>query len=293
VQLGDQVTKGQPLCRLKHPGIIEIQQDYLEAAHTFTMNEQQHERALKLHEENISSKKNFQKIQAEYMLSKGEKERLATFLRMIGIDPETLDEGNMRDYIDVYSPINGVVTDVYIHIGAFIGQDEEIMEVIDRSKLYVELMIFEKDIPRIRVGQTVTFTLANISDQEFQTRIFSIGGEVEAGSRIIRALAEVQNPDLNLYPGMFCASRIFTGGRNGYSLPESALVRESDSVKYVFTVSSSDDAEEYSFKRIKASTGTNFWGYVEILDPVQELHDNDVVIKGAYYVHSQMLKELE
>jgi cobalt-zinc-cadmium efflux system membrane fusion protein len=293
VHLGDEVDAEQVLCRLKHPSIIELQGRYIEVVYRHRLNLQKYERAKTLVEENISSQKSFEQVEADLMRSRAEKESLELHLHMLGLDPENIQQDNLKEYLDIKSPIKGTVSNINIHLGCFVDKDEVMMEVVDRSKMHIELKIFEKDIPFIEKGQRVMFTLANVGDRTYEARIFAIGGKLETGSRVIRVLAEFDNQDGKLYPGMFCAANIMGTPVRTSALKESAFIRESDDEYYLFVKTSQSDDGSMKFTKINAVTGKRLAGYIELLGPDRLFVTSDIVTEGAYYIKSHMLKELE
>lgn len=50
------------------------------------------------------------------------------------------------------------------NVGKYINPQDVIMDITNSEDLHVELTVYENDIPRVKKGQRIRFTLANTPD---------------------------------------------------------------------------------------------------------------------------------
>jgi cobalt-zinc-cadmium efflux system membrane fusion protein len=294
VHHGESVGKGQPLCRLVHPDIIKLQQAFLNAKYEFNLASEQYGRQQLLIDEDISSKKDFEMSECNYLIARVNLEALKMNARLAGLNMQDLEAGTIRDHIDICSPIGGNVNDILIHIGQYVEPGAALFDVVDKTDLYAELMVFEKDIPYIRIGQRVTMTLSNISEKVFEGEVFAVHSTMEETARTIPIIVNFNELPDNSYPGMFVASTIHTGEAICSAIPESAIVSESDGEHYIYyTMDDPENATEMHFMKVRVKPVLVEDGYasIEVLDSLPE--NAMIVVEGSYYIRSVFLRSLE
>ena len=173
----------------------------------------------------ITSDKFYQKAESNYLVAIAELKGLGLQLEMAGISLSDLNKGIIAPELLLISAIDGFVVNIEANPGKYIMQDERVMSVINRDRLLVELNVFEKDIMKIIPGQRVTFTLSNLSKQVYEAKIVSVGNIVNEENRVVNVLAEFNNSQERMLPGMFVAAEIHTGENDVEALPEEAVVR--------------------------------------------------------------------
>lgn len=77
--------------------------------------------------------------------------------------------------IPIKAPISGHITDVAVHIGTMVDPSQSMFTIVDNSKMHVDLLVYEKDLFKVKTGQTVRFVLTNQNNKEIPGKIFSIG----------------------------------------------------------------------------------------------------------------------
>ena len=156
---GDFVKKGQTLAILEHPDIIYMQQQYLENVNNLEFLEQDYQRKKKLYEEKVGSGKDYQKALSEYNTAKSTAIGLKAKLQMLGISIKSVEEGNFTSVINIISPIQGYIRSTKVNIGSFVESNNDMFEIVDNSHIHADLLIYEKDIPKIKTGQEMTFNI--------------------------------------------------------------------------------------------------------------------------------------
>ncbi len=185
------------------------------------------------------------------------------------------------------------------------------MEIVNNSIIYCDLQVFEKDIAKVRTGQTVNFTLTNQKDKHVSGRVTGINKSFDAANKSVVVHAVLNNvAPLNLIAGMYVSGLIETGKQLVSAVPKDAIVKANDKT-YIFIYLGSeqeplrknaddktdeddktDTKKEFQqkerFKMVEVVTGVEELDYVEI-KLLEELKPNTkIVTKGAFYLFSSM-----
>ncbi len=285
---GVHVKKGQVIATIENIDFVQMQQDYLEAKNQFEFTKADYERQQELNKENVNAQKTLQQSKSNYASWQAKTNGLRTKLKMLNIDLKVLEEGTITNVVNVYSPIDGYVTEVYVNIGKYVNPSDMLFELVNTEHLHAELIVFEKDIPKIKLGQKVRFTLANETKERIST-VYLIGRKISA-ERTIRIHCHIEDTDTQLLPGMYLKALIETGGVSVTALPDGAIM-DYLGKKYIFIANENgkgkDQGSEFTMLEIK--TGNSELGYTEISWPENfNGKDKEVVIKGAYSLLSKM-----
>ncbi len=131
-------------------------------------------------------------------------------LRLFGLEPQQIqaaERGEMTgDRFTVYSPIGGVVTHLAALEGDYVGTGTPIATVADLSRLWLLLEAYESQLPLLRWGQRVTFTVAAHPGETFTGVISFIAPVVDDRTRTAVVRVAIDNSDGRLKPGMFATA---------------------------------------------------------------------------------------
>jgi len=289
---GDRVRKGQPVAYITHPDFTKLQSDYL---HTFSKLEffsQEYDRQKRLYEEEVGAGRSFQKTKSELNLLNVELRGYEAQLRQLNLDPEKIQNEKIYERIPVLSPITGFVEKITIQLGQYVQPETSMMSIVNVDQVYADLMVFEKDISKVKVGQNVSITLESQPGKEISGKIYSIGKSFEKNTKSVHVHARITGKGVSLLPGMYLHGRIqATTGERVMALPESGVIDE-EGRSYIFIVqnSSAQDPDGWTFAPIEIRKGTaqDDWIEVRPLTPLPQ--EAQVVWDGAYYLISEMKK---
>jgi len=285
---GDYVEKGQVIARLNNPEFITMQREYLSAKSNFSFLEKNYLRKKALLKDGITSKKSFQQAEAAYKDGESELNATKLTLQLIGINILALDKGQIISSIPVASPIKGYVQNIAINIGKFIAPEQEMFEIIDNEHLHIGLKVFEKDIDKAKVGQKITFALTTRPDKIYEAEIFALGRAFDMDTRSVKVHAKITGSHKGLLTGMFVEARIVIDSKKVNALPDEAFVHE-NGLDYIFIQKGSHE-NILDFEKIQVNKGISDLGFSEVVF-INPLPKNTVIIiKGAYYVSSEMQK---
>lgn len=284
---GDEVKKGQILAYLSHPNIIEKQTQYLDAYSNRQFLEKEYERQQKLYEAGVGSGMNFQKTEAQYQAAKSLAQGLKAQLQQLNISAAGVEKGTIYQRVALRSPIEGSVQKVQVKIGQYVDPQTNLFEIVNTHHVHADLMVFEKDVYKVKKGQTVTFNVQSIPGKELSAVIYSVGQTFEESPKALHVHAEIENKEGHLIPGMYIQGRILTDEAQTKALPESAIGTDGDK-KYAFTVEKEGDA--WSLKPVEITTGAKDgeWIAVNFLNPLAP--DTQLAFNNAYYLIAEWKK---
>ena len=291
---GSHVKKGQVIAVIENAEYVQMQQDYLEAKTQLEFAEADYKRQQELARENVNAQKTLQQAKSTYQSWLAKRNGLLAKLKLINIDITSLDEGNITSTGNLYSQIDGYVTEVNVNIGRFVNPSDVLFEIVDTEHLHAELIIFEKDVPRIRIGQKLRFTLANENTERMAT-VYLIGREISS-DRSVRIHCHIDKEDKELLPGMSLKAMVETGGELLPALPDEAIV-DFQGKKYIFIPAEvhhkekdgeQNDKEGLHFQMTEIQTGNSELGFTEVKLPEGFNGETQVVVKGAYSMLSKL-----
>ena len=284
---GMKIQKGQVIAIMEHTDYIQLQQDYLDSKNQLEFADLEYHRQVELAKENVNAAKTLQQAKSAYGSMKAKTEGLKARLKMININPDDLEKGEIKNTIALYSPIAGYVTQVNVNIGMYVNPIDVMFRIVDTDHVHAEAQVFEKDVNKLKIGQNVRITMAN-ERQERMAKVYLINKEIspERTVRVHCHLSEQDEHDDKLMPGMYFSAIIETNAQWVNAVPAEALVTF-DEKSYVFIAK--DIAGQYEL--VPVSKGITEGGYTEINLP-SDYNNAKIVTKGSYNLLS-LLKNAE
>ncbi|WP_139958117.1 efflux RND transporter periplasmic adaptor subunit [Flavicella sediminum] len=284
---GDKVEKGQVLAYLSHPNIIQMQTDYLHAYTTSNFLKKNNDRQQKLVAAGAGSGANFQKAEADYRKSKALENGLKAQLQLLQINTATIRKGTLVKNIELRSPIDGFVQKVEIKTGQYVEPQTELFEIVNTHHVHADLMIFEKDVYKVKKGQKVNFNVQSFPDEELSAEIYSVSKTFESAPKAVHVHAEIENKKGHLIPGMYIKGKIQINNTKRKAIPESAIIKRGNQF-FVFSVEREN--EDWSFKPIEVIVGEKdeAWLAIEFMEEIDET--TMFAYNNAYYLLAQMEK---
>jgi len=172
--------------------------------------------------------------------------------------------------------------------GERVQAGDRLFVVADNSTLWVRAQIHERQWTTVEVtdGQEVAVNVPGAAEHRTTARINHVGATVEADSRSVPLVAELNNDDAHYKPGMFVWVDLPQGQvRSGLAVPAAAVMRHEDR-SFVFVPEG-----EGAYRRVPIDTGITSDEFIEVksgLDAGQQ-----VVARGAFLLKSELLLEDE
>lgn len=288
---GEEVKKGQVLAYLAHPNLTRLQSDYLEAYIKLEYLEQDYQRQKKLYDGEVGSGKDFQQTQADYRSTQGMVKSFQSQLRQLGLKPERITEGDFYEQVPVVSPIDGAIVKVGVRLGQYVQPEKNIFEIVNTHHIHADLMVFEKDVLKVKQGQQVRFIVDALPDTELTAEIYSVGKKFEQNLKAVHVHAEIINLSGALIPGMYIKGEILTDSSKELALPEAAISRDGD--KYFAFIAQEEaegEAVNWMFTPVEVIPGSvsSGWQTVKFL---KELPGGaQFAMNNSYYLLAEMKK---
>ncbi|WP_261510921.1 efflux RND transporter periplasmic adaptor subunit [Chryseobacterium paludis] len=304
VQVGSFVNKGQVIATIANPEFIQLQEDYLTTNSRITFAEQEYRRQRELFDNDAGAKKNLQSSDSELKTLRTRKASLLRQLQMMGINPGSVNNANMRSGLVITAPISGTISSIAAQIGSYVDVSSPVAEIIDNQSIHLDLQIFEKDLPKMRVGQIVHFKLTNNPETEYDAKVYSIGSSFENDSKTISVHCNVTGNKTGLIDGMNITGIVSLDYSTTPAIPNEAIV-EADGKFYVFVQTDKKPEEDHdeteikagkpkkniktvNFEKIEVVKGSTDMGYTAVT-PVREIaSDSKIVVKSAFFVNAKL-----
>jgi RND family efflux transporter MFP subunit len=189
---GQAVKRGDPVYSLYSPEVYTAQRDYLRA------RKQVNDLPRDAGEQAKMDATAFYNATLQKLVLWG-----VTQDQLDKLDEEFDRTGKITNNLIVTSPITGIVIKKNISPGDYIQVGAEPYTVADLSKLWLQLKLYERDIPLVQAGDPVEVTVEAFPNQVFTGGVTFKSFSVDPDTRTLDARVEVDNPDLRLRPGMF------------------------------------------------------------------------------------------
>lgn len=158
------------------------------------------------------------------------------------------------------SPATGDVTMKNVVAGANVAAGNQVMRIVDRSTLWLDVQVYEQDYPLVRLGQSVTATVDAVPGETFAGKIIFIHPLVDPTTRTVRVRIELPNADLRLRPGMYATATILgTLADDAVLVPREAVI---DTGTRAITFISAGDGR---FEPRELKLGVGGGGVVQVL----------------------------
>ena len=244
VQPGTAVNKGQIIATIAGTAFITMQEEYISINSKVQLAEIDYSRQKELQAGNATSLKTLQQSESELKALKARKSSLQKQLELVGVNASNLTSENIQSHINVSSPIKGSVSEVMVNIGSFIEANNPVATIVDNSQLHLDLYIYEKDLIKLREGQTIHFTLTNNPGKEYDAKIYAISNTFESNTKALSVHAQVLGDKTGLIDGMSITAIVSLEEVAVNAVPSDAIV-SFEGQDYIFIVTDSHNEAEH------------------------------------------------
>ncbi len=283
-ELGQHVTKGDPLAVIASPDLGSAFSDLLKAQADFVQSRKEYERQGELYEAHAGSQRDFEAAQSAYLKAKAELERTEQKAHLLykGSDRQVT-----QDYV-LPAPINGEVIARSVNPGFEVqgqysgGSAPELYTIGELDQVWVLADVFEMDLPRVQIGTPAVVRVVSFPDRTFTGKVDWISGAIDPASRTAKVRVVIENEDRALRPEMYASVGITVPGHKALAVPRSAVLRQGDqTVVLVHTGATPDGSLKLERRPVQVDDeGSD--GALEILHGLQE--GDEVVTSGAILV---------
>jgi membrane fusion protein (multidrug efflux system) len=108
----------------------------------------------------------------------------------------------------IVAPFAGRLGIRQVNLGQYLAAGAAIVTLQSIDPIFVNFTLPEREIPRLKVGQTVRVTVEGLRGREFAGTVTSIDAKVDEATRNLMFQATLENKDAVLVPGMFARLRV-------------------------------------------------------------------------------------
>jgi membrane fusion protein (multidrug efflux system) len=147
--------------------------------------------------------------------------------------------------VELTAPVGGVVTEVTTFPNTLVRMNTAIITLSVTNPIYVEAKVAQRYFGDLSLGQSMAISLDAFPEQSFPSEILRIGNEVDQISDTLSVYAKLENPNLELRPGMGGVASIAMNADDNDNLriPAIALLGSNGRSAYVFVVNSQGIAQ--------------------------------------------------
>lgn len=287
--LGDQVKAGAVLAEIESTVVGEAQAQYLGAAARSQAADANLRRERELAAQKISSEREREVAEAQASQETAEMRAAIEKLKAYGLGPgdiEAMKRGtSSAGRVPMRSPIEGTVISRTITLGQAVERATDAFKVVNLSKLWVLLDLYEKDLNKVHVGQRAEVRTEAYPGEIWKARVEYVTPIVDDKTRTASVRIEFDNPNGKLRPGQFVTAKLFgdpaTATREVLAAPRKAIVTvQGKNMVFVKT----PQGFERRIVELGASGGTD----VEITQGVSE--GEELATDGAFMLKAELLR---
>jgi Cu(I)/Ag(I) efflux system membrane fusion protein len=173
---GETVRKGQVIAEIYSPDLLNAQQELLEA-------------------------KKLETTQPALLSAAREK------LRLWKLPDKQIAEieqtGEASPVTNIYANASGIVINKKVEQGNYVGQGGVLFDLADLSSVWAVFDAYESDLPYLKVGDKLEYTLQTLPGKTFSGKISFIDPILDKTTRTAKIRVETANPKSELKPEMY------------------------------------------------------------------------------------------
>jgi cobalt-zinc-cadmium efflux system membrane fusion protein len=258
---GQKVHQGEPMLYVSSPDYSQLRTNYLKAQAAYALAQKSSVRAQDLYEHHAIAEQNLEQAQSAEVQASGDLVAAQAALKVMGItDPDALVKAPPSFEVPVKAPIGGLVVEQDVSAGQVIQPGTTQCFIIsDTSTVWVLVNVYQKDLPYVRVGDTVAIQTDTYSEA-FHGHIAYVAASLDPSTRTLQARIETPNPGDKLKKDMYVVATVNAGTiRNAIALPDSAVLRDTENQPFVYAAASSNQ-----FGRRSVTLGESLSGKTQI-----------------------------
>ena len=260
-ETGVPVRKGQTLYTIYSEQLAALQQEYLIAL------------------AQVAAFPNDDKFR---QLADGARQKLLLYGQTEGQLQQLRNKKQTSPFISYASPVDGVVAEMFVTEGQYVGEGSAIMRVEGYNNIWVEADIYPAEASLVKKGDRVNVNITGSNLEPQSMRVEFIAPALQTGSQLLTIRGSISNPGNQLKAGMQALVEIpVSNTSNAITLPVDAIIRDQHGAHVWKEISAG------KFEPAMVETGADNFNRVEI---VKGVNVGDVVVtSGAYLLYSEFV----
>lgn len=286
VYYGTNVAKGEILCYLEHPEILNTQKQYFIALQSLNLAVKDEARQTELFNQNAGSARKLELAKEAQIMAKQKVLSLETNLSNAGISVSKVAKGTFTSKIAIRAPHAAFIKEVSVTENEQVGAGSVLFTLMDKSHVHLELTCTAAQASLLKEGTVIQFFPGGDRTKPTKASIYLSGKMVEQGSGLVNLHAHLENEHTDLLPGTTGDAIAVTAEENVLAIPEEAVI-EADGIKYVFSATQQSDS--ITFKLLPVKLGLLSNGFYPVLGKLE----GKIVSVNADILYAELTKELE
>jgi membrane fusion protein, heavy metal efflux system len=269
-RLGDAVTKGQLLFKVRSTDIAGAYSDYRKAVKNEELAKIQLDRAKLLYNGGAVPKSALEVAQNTEDNALVDLETTTEHLRLLGSDPN-----KPSGIVDAFAPVSGVITDQQItnQSGVQALTPPNPFTISDLSRVWIVCDVYENDLSQVHLNEFADVHLNAYPDRVLKARISNILPVMDPNIRTAKVRLEVENPGLMRF-GMFVTATFHSPAKEMHaSVPAAAILHLHDR-DWAYMTAGAD-----AFRRVEVNAGDMLPGNMQEI--VAGVKPGDRVVASA------------
>lgn len=248
---GQKVWKGQELCVIENPEFVSLQQRYLSAKAREKAVAADFNRQEELLRTQATSTQATENARAAFEGNQIELNALERQLEMLGISTQDLSVSTMSSSVVIRAPFSGYIDVVNINPGQFVGSEQILFELINPKEMHAHIKVFEQDISKVMGAEEVQIFQRSRPDEICKGEVFLIEPSVSAEGSVGIHVDLIENHLEHLQAGMFIRAKIQIRGDSAWTIPETAILTESNEGKEATYILVETQSSRYSIQAVE------------------------------------------
>ena len=283
VDTGAKVAAGAPLLYVSSPDVATAISAYRKARNREVLTKRTVDRMNELLARGAVAGKDVESSVADYNDAMTDVQNSLQALKIFGITQQEMEQAEKQGVaitpeLAVRAPIAGVVVQKLVSPGQLVQAGVTICFMIsDVSTVWVQGHIFDRDLPLVKVGDSVAETNPAFA-HSFRGQVQYLGAFVDPATRTTPVRIVTQNPAGLLKKDQWVEAQILTGNRkNVLVVPVSALLHDAQNEPMVYVA-----VQPGQFAQRLVAIGVQQGNEVEIASGLKE--GESVVAEGSLFV---------
>ena len=249
--VGDTVVKGDLLFEVYSPMLVNAQDEYIQAM------QMENSRLVRASEDR---------------------------LRALGVSDRQIVEIRQNrkasQLVAIYAPQNGVVTEIRAREGMNVSPAEPVMSLVDLSKVWLVVDVFERQSDWVRVGQVAQATMPFMPGKTWKGTVEFVYPTIDPKTRSLKVRLKFDNADMALKPNMYSDVRILASPKKDVlTIPREAVIQIGKEQRVIVALG------EGKFIPMPVSTGMETDDVVEVVSGLRE--GDEVVVSSQFLIDSE------
>lgn len=305
VMLGQYVSRGQTLAVVRNIEVAKANADFIHQLHQNEIDTQQAqtrlrlaqknlEREKRLLEEGISPRKDYLQAESDATLARAElegqrehtvhlKAEARALMGAYGAKPSSPHSEQIKTTSAITAPRSGVIIKKNVTLGDMVTPDQVMYEVADLSQVWLDIAVYPKDLNRLKVGQSITFTSDSLPGHPFSGTIRYIQPVASEESQTFVARAFLNNPNGLLKSGMLGQVTVFMDSQVNKPYVSEVAVQRYGKESFVFRALGKGRYQKQTVQ-LGDKVGDGY-----LIDGGLQAGDQ-IVGKGSFTLKAEMLK---